>query len=155
MVGIDVAFIPTPKVVVRKMLQLAQLRRGEKLYDLGAGDGRILVEAARSFGARCVGVEIDPNLISRIKERLHSTGTEAEIIEGDLMSVNLRDADVITLYLSESVNLKLAPKLQSQLKSGTRIVSLDYALPGWNPETSLEVSASGMRRTVYLYKVKM
>ena len=151
MTNLDVAYVPTPKKIVRQMLSLSKLRSGELLYDLGAGDGRILIEAARGFGARCVGVEIDPERIARLKERLASTGVEAEIVEGDLMEVDLSTADVVAIYLSDSVNLKLAPKLERELKNGARVVSLDYALPGWNDDRRITISSAGMKRVIYLY----
>ena len=152
MVDLDVAFVPTPKRIVRAMLQLASLRRGETLFDLGAGDGRIMIEAARKFGAHAVGVEISPEHITRIKERLAATGTKADLIESDIFEVNLASADVITIYLSESANARLVQKLNDELKPGTRIVSLDYQLPGWVPKRELEVAASGISRTIYLYQ---
>jgi len=153
LVDLDVAYIPTPKDIVRRMLQLASLRRGETIFDLGAGDGRIMIEAVRRFGARAVGVEIDPERVSRIKERLIATKTQAELIEANLFSVNLSAADVIAIYLSDSANAKLAPKLKAELKSEARIVSLDYALPGWVPERELEVNTSGITRKLYLYRI--
>jgi len=149
--NLDVAYIPTPKNIVRQMLLLAKLRRGELLYDLGAGDGRILIEAAREFGARCVGVEIDPERVVRMKERLAATKVEAEIIEGDLMQPELSNADVITIYLSDSVNAKLAPKLSRELKTGARIVSLDYVLPNWKHDREISITSAGLSRKVYLY----
>ena len=135
------------------MLQLVSLRRGETLFDLGAGDGRIIIQAVRDCGARAVGVEIDPERISRIRERLNSTGTRAELIEADLFEVDLSSADVITIYLSASANARLAPKLKAELKVGTRVVSLDYVLPGWVPDREVEISTSGMKRKLYLYRV--
>ena len=152
MTNLDVAYVPTPKSIVRQMLRLAQLRRGETLLDLGAGDGRILIEAARSFGAHCVGIEIDPERVTRLKERLRSTRVEAKVIEGDLMELDLSEADVVTIYLSDSVNLKLAPKLRRELKPGARIVSLDYSLPGWRHEKEVTVKNAAMTRTIYLYR---
>lgn len=149
----DVAYIPTPKNIVRQMLLLAKLRRGELLYDLGAGDGRILIEGAREFGAKCVGVEIDPERVTRLKERLTATKVEAKIIEGDLMQVDLSDADVVAIYLSDSVNAILAPKLSRELKVGTRVVSLDYTLPGWKLEKETSVTNAGLTRQIYLYTV--
>jgi predicted RNA methylase len=134
------------------MLQLASLRRGETLFDLGAGDGRIIIEATRKFGARAIGVELDPGCISRIKERLAATGTRAELIEADFFKVDLSSADVVTMYLSASANERLAPKLNSELRAGTRVVSLDYPLPSWTPKRELQVSASGIRRRLFLYK---
>jgi len=152
MVNVDVAFVPTPKLIVDAMLQLASLRRGETLYDLGAGDGRIIIEAARQFKAHAVGIEIDPKNISRIRERLATTNSKAELIEDDFFNVNLAPADVVTIYLSDSANQKLVPKLDSELRPGTRVVSLDYELPGWIPKRVTEVNASGMERKLYLYK---
>ena len=153
MVDLDVAYVPTPKDIVRQMLQLASLRRGETLFDLGAGDGRIMIDAVRRFGAKAVGVEIDPERISRIRERLAATVTQAELIEGDLFQVDLSSADVIAIYLSDSANAKLAPKLKDELKAGARVVSLDYKLPGWAADRELEVNTSGITRRLYLYKI--
>jgi predicted RNA methylase len=135
------------------MLQLASLRRGETLFDLGAGDGRIIIEAVRRFGAKAVGVEVDPERISRIRERLNATMTQAELVEADLFHVDLSSADVIAIYLSDSANAKLAPKLKAELKVGARVVSLDYMLPGWVPDRELEVDTSGITRRLYLYRI--
>jgi 16S rRNA A1518/A1519 N6-dimethyltransferase RsmA/KsgA/DIM1 with predicted DNA glycosylase/AP lyase activity len=151
--NLDVAYIPTPKNIVREMLKLAGVRRGEQVYDLGAGDGRILIEATRRFGARSVGIEIDPERVSRINERLKSTGVEAEVIQADFMNIDLSHADVVTIYLSDTVNAKLAPKLARELKQGTRIVSLDYVLPGWKVEKESKVESGGVTRNIYLYRV--
>jgi len=134
------------------MLQLAALRRGETLFDLGAGDGRIIIEAVRHFGARAVGVEIDPERVDRIRKRLNATGTQAQLIEADLFQVDLSSADVITIYLSPSANLRLAQKLKAELKKGARVVSLDYTLPGLALEKELTVNASGIPRKIYSYK---
>ena len=153
MVDLDVAYVPTPKDIVRRMLQLASLRRGETLFDLGAGDGRIIIEAVRRFGARAVGVEIDPERISRIRERLNATKTQAELIEANIFHVNLSSADVIAIYLSDSANAKIAPKMKAELKVGARVVSLDYMLPGWVPEREVEVNTSGITRKLYLYRI--
>jgi len=151
-IDLDVAYIPTPKHIVRQMLQLAQLRRGERLFDLGAGDGRIMIEAARKFGARATGIEIDPERVARIRERLESTGVKAEIIQADFMKADLSSANVIAIYLSDSVNAKLAPKLWRELRSGARVISLDYCLPDWKPEKELLVKGAVPRRLL-LYKV--
>lgn len=152
MVDLDVAYVPTPKVIVRQMLLLAGLRRGETLFDLGAGDGRILVEAAREFGARAKGIEIDPDRVQRIKERLTATGVEAEIIQADFMTVDLASANVVAMYLSDSANSKLAPKLERELRVGARVVSLDYTLPGWTPEKEM-IAKGALQRKLYLYRV--
>ena len=136
------------------MLRLAKVRKDEVLYDLGAGDGRILVEAVRGFGARAVGVEIDPDRVLRIKERLKSTGVDAEVIQGDFLEIDLSAANVVTMYLSDSVNARLSPKMTRELNPGTRVVSLDYALPGWLPDKELRVKGGGLERTIFLYKVQ-
>jgi ribosomal protein L11 methylase PrmA len=135
------------------MLQLAELRRGETVYDLGAGDGRVLIQAVREFGARAVGIEIDPIRVSRIKQRLASTGVEAEVLQGDFMQVDLSPADVVVLYLSDSVNAELAPKLRNELKPGTRVVSLDYPLPAWTADRALDVRSGGLQREIFIYRV--
>jgi len=150
--NLDVAYIPTPKTIVRQMLLLAHIRRGEVLYDLGAGDGRIIIQAARKFGARSTGIEIDPERVSHIKEKLESTRVQAEVIQADFMEINLSLADVITMYLSESVNAKLASKLEHELKPGARVVSLDYFLPGWTPEKEVTVNSGGVTRKIFLYR---
>jgi predicted RNA methylase len=152
-VDLDVAYIPTPKSIVHQMLSLAQIRRGETIYDLGAGDGRILIEAARKFGAKVVGIEIDPERVSRIQERVKSTGIEAQVIQADFMDVDVSPADAVIIYLSDSVNSKLAPKLKQELKEGARIVSLDYELPGFTPEKVAIGSSGGLERKLFLYKV--
>jgi cyclopropane fatty-acyl-phospholipid synthase-like methyltransferase len=151
-VDLDVAYIPTPKNIVRQMLTLTGLRRGESLFDLGAGDGRILIEAARGFGANATGIEIDPERVERIRERLNSTGVKAQIIQADFMAVDLASADVVAIYLSESVNSKLAAKLEQELKAGSRVVSLDYPLPRWVAEKELIVKGV-LPRKLFLYKV--
>jgi len=154
MVNLDVAYVPTPREIVRRMLRLARVRRGETVFDLGAGDGRILIEAVRGFGAKAIGVEVDPERLVRIKERLTATGTEATVIQGDLMEVDTSSADVVAIYLSSSVNAKLASKLRNELKAGARVVSLDYVLPGWVPDQELTVTSGRVTRKIYSYKVK-
>jgi len=151
LVDLDVVYIPTPRTIVRQMLSLAGLRKNENLYDLGAGDGRILVEGARGFDAKATGIEIDPERIARLRERLQSTGVTARVIQADFMDVDLSPADVIAIYLSESVNARLAEKLEHELRAGTRIVSLDYTLPGWKPEKEISVKSGGLDRKLFLY----
>jgi 16S rRNA A1518/A1519 N6-dimethyltransferase RsmA/KsgA/DIM1 with predicted DNA glycosylase/AP lyase activity len=119
---------------------------------LGAGDGRILIEASRKFGARAKGIEIDPERVQRIKERLLATGVNAEIIQADFMTVDLSSANVVAMYLSDSANSRLAPKLKQELRGGARVVSLDYTLPGWEPAKEL-LTKGALQRRVYLYRV--
>jgi predicted RNA methylase len=99
-----------------------------------------------------VGIEIDPDRVQRIKDRLTATGIQAQIIQADFMAVNLSPADVVSIYLSDTANTKLAPKLEQELKPGTRIVSLDYTLPGWTPEKQTTTKGQP-QRTLHLYKV--
>lgn len=153
-VDLDVAYIPTPKPLVRQMLSLAQIRRGDTLYDLGAGDGRVLIEAAREFGANVVGVEIEPQRVARIMQRLESTGVEAKVIQADFMDVDVSPADVVTIYLSDSVNSAIAAKLRNELKDGARVVSLDYELPGFTTEKVITATAGGLERKLFLYKIR-
>jgi precorrin-6B methylase 2 len=152
LVDLDVAYIPTPKTIVHQMLLIAGVRRGETLFDLGAGDGRIIVEAARKFGARATGIEIDPERVARIQERLRSTGVKAEVVNADFMNVDLSPANVIVIYLSDFANSKLAPKLARELQDGARVISLDYTLPDWTPEKELTTKGAIPRR-LYLYRV--
>jgi precorrin-6B methylase 2 len=149
---LDVAYIPTPKDIVRRMLQLAALRPGETMFDLGAGDGRVMIEAVRQFRAKAVGVEIDPERTARIRERLASTGVDAKLIEGDLLQSDLSTADVISIYLSDSVNAQLGPKLRRELRKGARVVSLDYKLPEWKPAREVTVNTAGVSRKIYVYQ---
>jgi SAM-dependent methyltransferase len=136
------------------MLSLASLRKGENFYDLGAGDGRILIEAVRRFGAKGTGIEVDPVRVKRLRERLQATSVKADIIEGDFMDVSLSDVDVTAFYLSESVNLRLAGKLKRELKPGARVVSLDYSLPNWKSEKEIIVTNGGLNRKLFLYKMQ-
>ena len=152
MVDIDVAYVPTPKQIVHQMLHLAQLRRGEMLFDLGAGDGRIMIEAVRTFHARATGIEIDPERVKRIRQRLESTRVEAEVIQADFMVVDLSPADVVAIYLSDSTNAKLATKLSRELRPGARVVSLDYTLPDWQVESEATVKGP-IPRKLWLYKI--
>lgn len=150
----EVPFVPTPENVVRKMLQLAQLKPHEKLVDLGAGDGRIIIIGATEFKATpCIGVEIRPELVKSAKEKikkLNLTGV-ADIIQGNMYEYPLNDADVVTLYLLTSVNEKLKPKLERELKQGARVVTHDFEMPGWVPQKVEEVYDSGRTHKIYLY----
>jgi 16S rRNA A1518/A1519 N6-dimethyltransferase RsmA/KsgA/DIM1 with predicted DNA glycosylase/AP lyase activity len=111
-----------------------------------------MIEAIRKFGAQATGIEIDPNRVQRIRERLHSTGLKAEVIQADFMAVDLSPADVVAIYLSDSANAKLAPKLSRELRPGTRVVSLDYLLPNWQHEK--EVFTKGpIPRRLWLYEI--
>jgi protein-L-isoaspartate O-methyltransferase len=128
-------FVATPLPVVKQMLTLAQVRPGEIIYDLGCGDGRVVIMAAQEFGALGVGVEMREDLIKQALGKVSELGLEGrvKIVQGDMFKVDLAQADVVTLYLTTSANDKVRPKLESELKSGARVVSHDYEILGWRP----------------------
>ncbi len=128
-------YVASPLPVVRQMLLLAELKPDETLYDLGCGDGRAVIMAARDFGAKAVGVELREDLVKRTLSNVSELGLEntVKIFQSDIFDVNLKPADVIFLYLTTSANDKIRPKLEAELKKGTRIVSHDYEILGWKP----------------------
>jgi len=128
-------YVASPLPVVRQMLVLSQLKHDETVYDLGCGDGRVLIMAAQEFGAMAVGVEMRDDLVKRAHERIFELGLDSrvKIVQSDLFKVDLRPADVVTLYLTTSANEKVKPKLESELKRGARVVSHDYEVLGWKP----------------------
>jgi protein-L-isoaspartate O-methyltransferase len=148
-------FAPTPWAVCRQMLELAEVKPADLLYDLGSGDGRIPIMAAQEFGSRAVGVELDGKLIRHAQDKVREYGLEQRISfrQEDFFKAELRDATVVTLYLLTQVNGHLGPRLASQLAQGTRIVSLDYPVPGWKAENQINVKSEGdVEYTLYLYR---
>ncbi|BAU47752.1 hypothetical protein SVA_1177 [Sulfurifustis variabilis] len=147
----DVPYVPTPPAVVEEMLRLAEVGPEDVLYDLGSGDGRIVITAARKYGARGVGVDIDPERIaeSEANARAARVTDRVRFIEGDLFEVDLRPATAVTLYLTSSVNLQLRPKLLEELRAGTPVVSHDFGMQDWEPEAVVTVG----RSTIYLWHV--
>jgi hypothetical protein len=132
---LQVPFVPTPEPVVRRMLILADVKAGELVYDLGAGDGRILCSAVRDFDARAIGIELHESRYEAIAKRIERErlGNSAGVIRGDFFQINLSQADVVTLYLLTSVNSMIKPKLERELKTGARVVSHDFPIHGWVP----------------------
>jgi len=128
-------YVSSPLPVVRQMLVLAELRKGETFFDLGAGDGRSVVMAAQEFGAKATGIELREDLVKRALSTISELGIEdkAQIMQADFFNVDLRLADVVFLYLTTSANEKIKPKLESELKTGARVVSHDYEIIGWKP----------------------
>lgn len=156
MVRLRVPFVPTPEPVVRRMLTLAGIRAGELVYDLGAGDGRILYSAVKDFDARAIGVELHESRYESIAKRIEreGLGNSAGVIRGDFFNVNLSQADVVTLYLLTSVNSMIKPKLERELKAGARVVSHDFPIHGWVPLHVEKVrDRFSNTHVVYLYKV--
>jgi hypothetical protein len=138
----DVPFVESPQPVVDRMLEAAGVNENDVVYDLGSGDGRIPITAARDYGARGVGIEIKPDLVKRARENARDAGVSdrVEFRQGDLFEADISDATVVTLYLLPSVNLELRPKLFRQLEPGTRIVSHDFDMDEWEPDTTVESS---------------
>jgi predicted RNA methylase len=147
----DVVFVPTPQEVVDKMLEMAKVGKGDVLYDLGSGDGRIPVTAAKRFGIRAVGIDIDPQRIAEANENAHKNGVThlVQFKREDLFKTKFGDATVITLYLLPELNVKLRPRLLSELKPGTRIVSHQFDMGTWKPDRKVELN----NRTIYLWTV--
>ncbi len=147
----DVPYVPTPQPVVDKMLELAKVSKDSVVYDLGSGDGRIVITAAKKYGARGVGVDIDPERIAESRENARRAGVEDKVkfIEGNLFNIDLRPATVVTLYLLPEVNLKLRPKLLKELRPGTPVVSHSFDMGDWEPEQTVTVQDS----TIYLWHV--
>jgi len=151
-------YVPTPLPVVRHMLILAELKAGEIFFDLGAGDGRTVIMAAKDFGARAVGVELREDLVKKALSTVHEEGLQdrVTIVNSDIFNVDLTSADVIFLYLTTSANEKIKPKLEAELKHGVRVVSHDYEIVGWKPlkvENFCENPKLGYpSHTIYLYK---
>ncbi len=138
---LDVPYVPTPDEVVAGMLQAAGVKKGDVVYDLGCGDGRIVIAAAQKFGTRGVGIDINPVRIQEARKNAKKAGVAGlvKFIEQDLFEANIGDATVVTLYLLPAVNLKLRPKLLRDLKPGTRVVSHSFDMGDWKPVKKLEV----------------
>jgi SAM-dependent methyltransferase len=152
---IIVPFVPTPEAVVHRMLTVANVKPGEIVYDLGAGDGRIIATAARDFNAKAVGVELQDSRYQLIAERIRLEGLDklASAIKADFLNVDLSNADVVTLYLLNSVNSLIKPKLEHELKPGARIVSHDFPIQGWKPVHVEKVWAHSNSHLIYLYQL--
>src|SRR5439155_7482480 len=150
-------YYPTPETIVQKMLQLGGLKAGEKMFDLGSGDGRIVIMAAQKFHAEAVGVELDKDLCRQSQAKIGKLGLEsrAHIVNGDLLKQNYSSADLITVYLlPESIDNKVQPLLDKQLKKGARVVAHDFEFKNWKPERVENIADDGEGRshTLYLYR---
>jgi tRNA G37 N-methylase Trm5 len=147
----DVIYVPTPQDVVDEMLRLAKVGKGDVLYDLGSGDGRIAVTAAKRYGIRATGIDIDPQRIQEANENARRNGV-TQLVQfrlEDLFKANFSEATVVTLYLLPDLNVKLRPRLLAELKPGTRIVSHQFDMGTWQPERKLELNG----RTIYLWTI--
>jgi tRNA G46 methylase TrmB len=150
-------YYPTPQTIVEKMLELGGLKAGEKMFDLGSGDGRIVIMAAQKFHAEAVGIEIERDLCKQSLDRIRKLGLEktAHIVNGDLLQQNYSSADLITVYLMpEPMDAKVQPLLDRQLKKGARVVSHDFEFRNWTPEKveSIADDGEGRSHSIYLYR---
>ncbi|HYW10161.1 MAG TPA: class I SAM-dependent methyltransferase [Longimicrobium sp.] len=155
--GLDVPYVATPREVVARMLSLARPTRNDVLYDLGSGDGRIVIEAARRFGTRGVGVDLNPTRVeeARANARVAGVRNRVSFRQQDLFETDLRAASIVTLYLLPRVNLELRPKMFEQLRPGTRVVSHAFDMGDWKPDTVVVVKVNqGLgRATVYAWTI--
>ena len=149
--GPDVIYVPTPQEVVEDMLRLANVRKGDVLYDLGSGDGRIAITAAKKYGIKATGIDIDPERIREASENARKAGVTdlVQFRQEDLFKADFREASVVTLYLLPDLNEKLRPKLWAELKPGTRIVSHQFEMGAWQPEKKIELNG----RTIYFWTI--
>ena len=147
----DVIFVPTPNDVVNKMLEMAQVTAKDTVYDLGCGDGRIVITAAQRYGCRGVGIDIDPERIREATENVQKgkVADKVKFIQGDLFEADISAATVVTLYLLTELNLKLRPKLMKDLRPGTRVVSHAFSMGDWKPERTEHVNGA----SVYLWRI--
>jgi predicted RNA methylase len=146
-------YVASPTRVIDLMLDVARVKPGETLYDLGSGDGRILIAAAERK-VNAIGVEINPKLVAAATEEIARAGVaaHARVIQGDAMQVDFSNANVVTLYMDTASNLKLRPQLEKNLKPGSRVVSHNYEIPGWKP-VRVEKTDERQPHTIYLYEV--
>jgi protein-L-isoaspartate O-methyltransferase len=148
-------YYPTPETVVDRMLELGQLKAGEKMFDLGSGDGRIVIMAAQKYHADATGIELDDDLYISSENKIHKLGLQktARIIHADILKENYSSANLITVYLLPDSNLKLRPILEAQLKPGTRVVAHDFGIGGWTPTRTVTIPDDGEGRshTLYIY----
>jgi len=152
---LDVPYVPTKPEVVAKMLEMARVGKDDVLYDLGCGDGRIVITAAKNFGTRGVGIDINPERIKESRENAEAekVADRVTFLQQDLFQTDFHEASVVTLYLLSSVNLRLRPILFAQLRPGTRVVSHDFSMDTWKPDDSAVVTTDGMTHDVYFWTI--
>jgi tRNA G37 N-methylase Trm5 len=155
--GKIVPYVPTPQEVVERMLELAQVKKGDVVYDLGSGDGRIVVTAAKKYGVKAIGFEIDPERIKESQENIKKAGVGhlVEIRQQDIRTVDLSPASVLTMYLLPEVNLMIRPNIWKQMKPGSRVVSHDFDMGDWKAlKTEHIKDGSSWEHTLYLWHVE-
>ena len=146
-------FVASPVSVVRKMLEFVELKPRERLYDLGCGDGRIVIMAAEEFGATGIGVDINKRLVQEARKKVKSLdmAERIEIVHGDLFDVDLSTADVVTMYLTTGANEKVRPKLEQELRPGARVVTHDFSIPSWKQARNLKFREGYRNHTIHVY----
>lgn len=148
-------YVPSPPQIVEQMLSAARLQPGETLYDLGSGDGRVLIAAAQKFKAKAVGVELSEPLVKVANQRIQELNLQdqAKVIHGNLLEVDLSGADVVTIYLLTLSNDQLKPNLEKYLKPGARVVSHDFEVRGWKPVRTETAEFKGRVHHIYVYEM--
>ncbi|MFH0749064.1 MAG: SAM-dependent methyltransferase [Candidatus Bathyarchaeota archaeon] len=153
--GISLApYVPTPCRVIRRMLFLGEVKTGDSVYDLGSGDGRIVMLAVGDFGAKAVGYEQQEDLVKKSLDKINTIhlNEKIKIIKDDLLNADLEKADVITMYLSPEGNKAVKPKLERELRSGTRVVSLEFEIQGWAVQSVDQIIDENLTYTIYVYR---
>lgn len=154
----DVVYVPTPHDVVARMLKTAKVKKGDVVYDLGCGDGRIVVTAAKKYGCKGIGFDIDPERLKESNANVKKAGVEklVKIMDKDIFKVDLSKASVITLYLLPSLNRRLVPQL-NKMKPGSRVVSHEYSIAGYKPEKVINIKSreDNAEHTIYLWTIPL
>jgi len=147
--------IPTPQFLVNRMLEAGGVKPGHVVYDLGSGDGRVVITAAQQFGARAVGVELMPDLVRKARERIMGLGLadRVTIVEGSALRVDLSPADVVTMWFLTDSNERLRPHLERQLKVGARVVSNEFPVRGWKAAEMIQIKMGKMDHTIFVYEI--
>ena len=147
--------IPTPQFLVDRMLEAGHVKPGDVVYDLGSGDGRVVISAAQKFGARAVGVEMVPDLVRKARERIQLLGLadRVTIVEDSALRVDLSPADVVTMWFLTNSNLRLRPHLEKQLKPGARVVSNEFPIRGWKATEMIQVRVGRVEHSIFVYEI--
>jgi predicted RNA methylase len=148
-------YVPTPQSIVERMLEAGRVKPGDVVYDLGSGDGRILITAAQKFGAKGVGVEIRADLCRIATERIKALGLEDKVrmVQGDVLKTDLSPADVVTMFFLTTSNERLKPLLEKQLKPKARVISNQFPIKGWKPFETVRARAGAMGYSIYVYEI--
>jgi tRNA A58 N-methylase Trm61 len=148
-------YVSSPHQIVERMLELARIKPGEKVYDLGSGDGRVVIAAAQKYDAKAVGIELSSRLVKSSQEEIKRLGLaeKASILHGDVFDADFSEADVVILYLMRDSNNTLKPRLEKSLKPGARVISHDYEIAGWKPQQEETVEAFRRGHKIYVYRM--